>query len=43
MRTPLRDELLRERPIDLAGQNLDPEELMSPLNRIERRCSRTGS
>ena len=35
-RMPLRDELLRERPVDLAGQNLDPEELLNPLNRIER-------
>ena len=36
MRTPLRDELLRERPIDLAGSNIDPGELLSPFNRVER-------
>ncbi len=35
-RTPLRDELLRERPLDLAGENVDPGEILNPLNRIER-------
>ena len=38
MRAPLRDELLRERPIDLAGGGTDIEEraLRSPFNRVER-------
>ena len=38
MRTPLRDGLLRERPIDLAGggTDVDPRVLNSPFNRIER-------
>ena len=35
-RVPLRDELLRERPLDLAGENVDPTEILNPLNRIER-------
>ena len=35
-RMPLRDELLRERPLDLAGENIDPNEILNPLNRIER-------
>ena len=38
MRTPLRDELLRDRPIDLAGGGSDIElrALRSPFNRVER-------
>ena len=38
MRTPLRDGLLRERPIDIAGggRDADPRVLNSPFNRIER-------
>ena len=35
-RVPLRDEILRERPLDLAGENVDPNEILNPLNRIER-------
>ncbi|MYK87696.1 MAG: hypothetical protein F4018_04735, partial [Acidobacteria bacterium] len=38
VRTSMRDELLRERPLDLAGggAGTDPRILMSPLNRVER-------
>ena len=38
MRAPLRDELLRDRPIDLAGGGTDIEmrALRSPFNRVER-------
>ena len=37
-RASMRDELLRERPLDLAGggAGADPRALMSPLNRVER-------